>query len=80
MAVISALCMLLHAADHSPAHKTQDLCAGDGDQVDALEDDSPGNIFLWELRQLTSLAKENRKAAGEHKKGAKQVLGVGRVL
>ena len=41
--------------------------------MDALEDDSPGFIWLWDLRQLTSLPKDKRKAASERKKAVKLV-------
>lgn len=47
---------------------------GDHDSLDALEDDTPGNIWLWELRDQKTLPKEARKFAGPRKKEVKQVL------
>ena len=52
---------------------TRALRAGNSDSLDALEDDTPGNIWLWELRDLKTVGKESRKPAGQRRKEVKQV-------
>lgn len=69
------MCGLLHPARKSTtSHADAKLTgAAQTEEPDYTEDDSPGNIYMWDVKKLSSLPKESRKGAGELKAAVKQV-------